>query len=89
LASIASTSASAVNDFHARLGNENGRGVLETRRWVEAAADVRGKAREAGSERVAAVKRLGGAARDRARSMKGKLSTGMAERALRRRTAAT
>ena len=53
---------------------------------MEAAADVRDKAREAGSERVDAAKRLGGEARDRARSMKGKLSTGIAERALRRRT---
>ena len=78
--------AAVVNDFHERLGIEDRRGALETRRWVEAAADVRDKAREAGSERVDAAKRLGGEARDRARSMKGKLSTGIAERALRRRT---
>jgi hypothetical protein len=78
--------AAVVNDFHERLGIENGQGALETRRWVEAAVDVRDKAREAGSEGVDAAKRLGGEARDRARSMKGKLSTGIAERALRRRT---
>jgi hypothetical protein len=53
---------------------------------VEAAANVRDKAREAGSERVDAVKRLGGNARDRARSMEIRLFTGIAEQALRRRT---
>jgi hypothetical protein len=78
--------AAVVNDFHERLGIENRRGALEARRWGEAAADVRDKTREAGSERVDAAKRLGSEARDRARSMKGKLSTGMAERALRRHT---
>jgi hypothetical protein len=78
--------AAVVYDFHERLGIKNGRGELATRRWVEAVADVRDKAREAGSERVDAAQRLGGEARDRARSMKGKLSTGVAKRALRRRT---
>lgn len=76
--------ATVVKDSHGRLRIENGRGTLETRRCVEAAADVRGQAREAGSEGVDAAKRLGGEARDRARSMKGKLSTGVAERAQRR-----
>jgi len=78
--------AAVINEFHERLGIENGQGTLETRRWVQAAADVRDKAREAGSERVDAAKRLGGEARDRATSMKGKLSTGIVDRALRRRT---
>ena len=77
--------AAVVSEFHERLGIENGRGALETRRWVEAAADVRDKAREAGSERVDAAKRFGGEARDRARSMKGKLATGITDRARRRR----
>ena len=77
--------AAVVKDFHERLGIEDGRGALETRRWVEAAADVRDKAREAGSEGVDAAKRLGGEARDRARSVKGKLATGIADRARRRR----
>ncbi len=77
--------ASAVADFHGRLGIESGRPSLEARRWVEAASEVRVKVLETGAERVDASRRLGNEALDRARSVQGRLSSGIAERALRRR----
>ncbi len=77
--------ASAVADFHGRLGIESGRPSLEARRWVEAASEVRVKVLETGAERVDASRRLGNEALDRARSVQGRLSGGIAERALRRR----
>jgi hypothetical protein len=77
--------ASAVADFHGRLGIESGRPSLEARRWVEAASDVRDKVLETGAERVEVSRRLGNEALDRARSMQGRLSGGLVERALRRR----
>ena len=77
--------ASAVADFHGRLGIESGRQSLEARRWVDAAAEVRDKVLETGAERVDVARRLGNETLDRARSVQGKLSSGIAERALRRR----
>ena len=58
---------------------------LEARRWVDAAAEVRDKVLETGAERVDAARRLGNETLDRARSVTGKLSSGIAERALRQR----
>jgi hypothetical protein len=52
---------------------------------VEAASEVRVKVLETGAERVDASRRLGNEALDRARSVQGRLSGGIAERALRRR----
>ncbi len=77
--------ATAVVDFRGRLGIERGRQSLEARRWVDAAAEVRDKALETGAEGVDAARRVGNETLDRARSVTGKLSTGIAERALRRR----
>ena len=77
--------ASAVADFHGRLGIESGRPSLEARRWVEAASEVRDKVLETGVERVEVSRRLGNEALGRARSVQGRLSGGIAERALRRR----
>jgi hypothetical protein len=77
--------ASAVADFHGRLGIESGRQSLEAKRWVDAALEVRDKALETGAERVETSRRLGNEALDRARSVQGRFSTGIAERALRRR----
>ena len=76
--------ASAVADFHGRLGIEPGRPSLEAKRWVEAASEVRDKVLETGAERVEVSRRLGNEALDRARSVPGRLSGGIAERALRR-----
>lgn len=80
--------AAQVDDFHERLAIESSQGQLETRRWSQAAADVRDRARETGLERAEAAKRLGSGAGNRARSMKGKLASGISERSLRRRTEA-
>jgi len=77
--------ASVVDDFHARLGIESGRQSLEAKRWVDAASEVRDKVLETGAERVDASRRLGNEALDRARSVQGRLSSEIAERAFRRR----
>ena len=77
--------ASVVADFHGRLGIESGRQSLEAKRWVDAASEVRDKVLETGAERVDVSRRLGNEALDRARSVQGRLSSGIAGRALRRR----
>jgi hypothetical protein len=74
-----------VTDFHGRLGIESGRPSLEAKRWVDAASEVRDKVLETGAERADASRRLGHEALDRARLVQGRLSSGIAERALRRR----
>ena len=78
--------ASVVADFHGRLGIESGRQSLEAKRWVDAASEVRDKVLETGAERIDVSRRLGNEALDRARSVQGRLSSGIAERALRRRS---
>lgn len=77
--------ASVVADFHGRLGIESGPQSLEAKRWADAASEVRDKVLETGAERVDVSRRLGNEALDRARSAQGRLSSGIAERALRRR----
>jgi hypothetical protein len=59
---------------------------LEGKRWVEAASEVRDKVLETGAGRVDVSRRLGNEALDRARSVQDRLSSGIAERALRRRS---
>lgn len=54
--------------------------TLATRRWVEAAVDVRDKALETGADRVGTAKRRGNQTLDRARSVKDKLSDGVFDR---------
>lgn len=68
----------AVVEFHRRLGIDGDRQSAETRRWAEAAKDVRDKALETGADRVNAARRIGAEAFDRTRAATGKL----AERAL-------
>lgn len=75
----------AVVDFHGRLGIERGRESLEARRWVEAAAEVKDKALEAGVDGVDAARRFGTDAFDRTRSATSKFSSRIAERTHRRR----
>jgi hypothetical protein len=77
--------ASVVADFHGRLGIESGRPSLQAKRWADAASEIRDKVLETGAERVDASRRLGNEALDRARSVQGRLSSEIAERALRRR----
>ncbi|MCM3886503.1 hypothetical protein [Frankia sp. R82] len=79
----------AVVDFHERLGIERGRQSLDAKRWVDAATEAKGKALKTGLktgvEGVDAARRLGSATFGRARSVADKLSSGVAERAHRRR----
>ena len=77
--------ATAVVDFHGRLGIEPGRQSLDARRWVDAAAEARDKALETGAGGVNTARRLGNETLGRARSVTGKLSSGNAQRVLRRR----
>jgi hypothetical protein len=77
--------ARAVAEFHGRLGIESSRQSLEARRWVDAASEVRDRVLETGGERVEVSRRLGNEALDRARSVPGRLSSGIAGRTLRRR----
>ncbi|MEU6432471.1 hypothetical protein ABZ860_41755 [Microbispora sp. NPDC046973] len=75
----------AVVDFHKRLGTERGRQSMDARRWVDAAAEARDKVLETGAEGVDAARRLGSETIDRAKSVTGKFSSGIAGRVLRRR----
>ncbi|MEU6809787.1 hypothetical protein ABZ920_12450 [Streptomyces sp. NPDC046831] len=72
--------ATGVHDFHGRLGIESGRRPSEARRWVHAATEVRDKALETGAKGVGAARSLGNETLDRANSVKGKLSSEIAER---------
>ncbi|MFI9263400.1 hypothetical protein ACIG5C_03360 [Streptomyces werraensis] len=74
-----------VHDFHTRLGIESGRQSSEARRWVEAVAEVKDKALEAGVKGVSTARSLGNETLDRASSVKGRLSNEIAERARRLR----
>ena len=75
----------AVVHFHGRLGIEGGRQSVDARRWVDAAAEARDKVLGTGAQSVDAARHLGNETLDRARSVTGKLSSGIAERMLRRR----
>lgn len=77
--------ATNVVDFQVCLGIESSQHALEARRWADAAADVRDKVLEAGAEGVDAAKRVGNQTLDRAKSVTDKVTSGIAERALRRR----
>ena len=77
--------ATAVVDFHGRLGIERGRQSLDARRWVDAAAEARDKALETGAGGVNTARRLGNETLGQARSVTGKLSSRNAQRVLRRR----
>ncbi|AQU69057.1 hypothetical protein [Streptomyces niveus] len=77
--------ATGVHEFHGRLGIESGRQSSEARRWAEAAAEVKDKALETGAKGVGAARSFGSETLDRASSVKGKLSSGIVERARRRR----
>ncbi len=75
----------AIVEFHGRLGIERVVQSSDARRWAEAAAEVRDKALETGAGRVDAARRRGNETLVRARSVKDSLSSGIAERAHRRR----
>ncbi|GAB3143870.1 M3 family oligoendopeptidase [Microbispora hainanensis] len=75
--------ATTVVDFHGRLGIERDRQSLEARRWADAAAEVRDKVLETGAEGLDVAVQLGTETFGRARSVMGRLSSEIAERALR------
>ncbi|MEV6055233.1 hypothetical protein [Streptomyces sp. NPDC052107] len=75
--------ATRVYDFHSRLGIESGPQSSEARRWVDAAVEARDKALETGAKSVDAAMSLGNETLDRASSVTGQLSSGIAERARR------
>jgi rRNA processing protein Krr1/Pno1 len=75
----------AVADFHGRLGIESGGQSMEARAWGAAATEFRDKVLVTGVEGVDASRRLGNETFDRAVSVTGRLSSGIAGRALRRR----
>ena len=77
--------ATGVHEFHGRLGIESGRHSSEARRWVDAATEARDKALETGAKGVDAARSLGNETFERANSVKDRLSSGIAERARRRR----
>jgi hypothetical protein len=77
--------ANSVTDFHGRLGIESGGQSMEARAWVAAVTEFRNKVLETGAEGVDASRRLGNETFDRARSVTGRISSGIAGRTLRRR----
>jgi hypothetical protein len=79
------TVASGVIEFNTRLGIGRDRDSLAARRWVDAAGEARDKAIETGADGVDIAKRFGGEQLVRAKTVKNKLATVVAERALRMR----
>lgn len=77
--------ATIVVDFHGLLGIEDVRQSLDARRWVDAATEAKDKAFETGVDGIDVARRLGHETLGRTRSATGKLSNGLADRALRRR----
>lgn len=75
--------ASAVADFQGRLGIESEGQSVEAKAWTAAATEFRDKVLETGAGGVDVSWRVGGEALDRAKSVTGKLSSGIAGRALR------
>jgi hypothetical protein len=74
-----------VHDLYDLLGIGSGHRSWKTRRWVDAAAEVKDKVLETGAEGVDTALQLGNETFDRARSMTAKLSTRLVERAARLR----
>ncbi|RWZ72149.1 hypothetical protein EQK42_31405, partial [Streptomyces albidoflavus] len=74
-----------VHEFQERVADRAGRRYTETRRWVEAAVQARDRALETGATGVAAAMTVGNETLDRAGAVRGKLASGIAERARRLR----
>lgn len=77
----------AITDLHGVLGIERGRQSSEARRWAEAAQELRDKALTAGGERVGAARKRGSHGLERARSVRSRVASELAERSPRRRGA--
>lgn len=78
--------AGALVDFDELLGLERDRTALEARRWGQAALEVRDKALGSGVEGLDAAKRHGNQALGRAKTMSGRISSGLNDRRFRRRS---
>ncbi|MEP7765451.1 hypothetical protein [Sanguibacter sp. 25GB23B1] len=74
-----------ITDFHGQLGIEASREALETRRWIDAAVDVRDRVLKTGAVGVDAARDLGSESFERARSVTGRITDEITERANRRR----
>ncbi|MGY2065608.1 hypothetical protein [Blastococcus sp. SYSU DS0619] len=72
-----------VSDFHGRLGIDSGQQSVEAREWSAAAVELRDSVFATGAEGLGAAKTLGSETFDRAKSVTGKLSSGIAGRSLR------
>lgn len=75
----------AIENFHGGLGIDSRRESVEAKRWMDAATDVKDKVVQTGVDGVGAAGRLGSQTIDGAKSVTGKISTGLADRTLRRR----
>ncbi len=75
--------AGSVVDFNSLLGIHREREALEARRWKAAASEVKVKAMEKGSDRFDAAKRTGSQTFGKAKSVTGRASTRISERARR------
>ena len=75
--------ASVITEFHGRLGIESGGQSVEARAWSASATQFRDKMLETGAEGVDVSWRVGGETLDRAKSVTGRLSSGIAGRTLR------
>ena len=72
--------AGAVTELHGRLGIESSGQSVEARAWTSAASEFRDRVMETGGEGVDASWRLGGETFGRAKSVTGRLSSGIAGR---------
>jgi hypothetical protein len=69
-----------VGGFHELLGIEVSTSSQDARRWVDAAGDSLGKAREQGAKGVGAARQLGSEGFSQVKSVKGKLAGRLADR---------
>lgn len=79
---------SGVMELQGRLGIEGSNESLEARRWAEAAAEARDSMLDSGAEGLDAARRVSNETMDRARSVAGRFSGGLTERARRMRKTA-
>lgn len=79
--------ATALAQFHERLGIESELDELVARRWMGAAAEVKDRMLEAGAVRVESTRRRGGEVMGRAKAAGSRVSGGVSEIAQRRRKA--
>jgi hypothetical protein len=75
--------AGAVTEFHGRLGIQSGEQSVEARAWTAAAAEFKDNVFETGAEGVDVSVRFANETFGRAKSLTGKVSSGIAGRAAR------